>query len=131
MKVNVLGTEYEIVEVEKSSDPVLKSNSGYCDGSIKKIVLDNMESSKKEIDSVKNMDSYKRDTMRHELVHAFMNESGLTCGCDWNTEEMVDWVALQIPKMIKAMVETGCLQPYTGNVSDGHEFLQNRFERIS
>lgn len=131
MKVNVLGTEYEIVEVDQSSDPMLKDNAGYCDGSVKKITLDNMESEKKEINSVKNMDLFKRDTMRHELVHAFMNESGLTSECRWNSEEMVDWVALQFPKMMKAMIESGCLQPYTENVSDGHEFLQNRFEKRS
>ena len=35
MKVNVLGTEYEIVEVDQSSDPMLKRNAGYCDGSVK------------------------------------------------------------------------------------------------
>lgn len=131
MKVNVLGTEYEIVEVEKSSDPILEHSSGYCDGSVKKITLDNMESTKKEILSVKNMDSVKRDTMRHEIVHAFATESGLAVECDWNTEEMVDWVALQFPKMMKAMIESGCLQPYTKNAANGHDFLQNRFEKMS
>jgi hypothetical protein len=131
MRANVLGTEYEITEVDRSSDPILKDSSGYCDKTVRKIILDNMESTKKEYDSVKNMESEKKDTLRHELIHAFLNESGLASQCEWNTKEMVDWVALQFPKMMKAMIECGCLQPYAVNVAKDHEWLQNRFDRIS
>jgi hypothetical protein len=37
--------------------------------------------------------------MRHELIHAFLFESGLDC-CSWaDKEEIVDWIAIQFPKL--------------------------------
>ena len=54
-------------------------------------------------------------TIRHELVHAFLNESGL----QWNSfapekawaknEEMVDWFAIQAPKMFEAFRLAGAI----------------------
>jgi len=54
-------------------------------------------------------------TLRHELVHAFLNESGLM----WNSftpdkawaknEEMVDWIAIQSPKLFKVFREVNAL----------------------
>jgi hypothetical protein len=56
----------------------------------------------------------ERETIRHEIVHAFLNESGL----GWNAlpnerawaknEEMVDWIAIQFPKIAKVFRELGC-----------------------
>ena len=54
-------------------------------------------------------------TLRHEITHAFLNESGLqndtsVPGSGWATnEEMVDWIAIQFPKMKKAFEEADCL----------------------
>lgn len=51
-------------------------------------------------------DSYAKSCLRHEIVHAFLNESGLkesASKCDiWSkNEEMVDWIAIQFPKILK------------------------------
>lgn len=35
MKINVLGTEYSLLEVPKRDDPSLANNDGYCDTSVK------------------------------------------------------------------------------------------------
>ena len=57
----------------------------------------------------------EEETLRHEIVHAFLNESGLmdsTFAYDggWSkNEEMVDWLAIQIPKIHKVFEEAGCL----------------------
>jgi len=46
-------------------------------------------------------------TLRHEVMHAFMYESGLwrnaaTIDESWAmNEEMVDWIAIQLPKILK------------------------------
>lgn len=53
--------------------------------------------------------------LRHEIIHAFFNESGLqddssNIDCGWAVnEEMVDWIAIQFPKMVKAFEEADCL----------------------
>lgn len=52
--------------------------------------------------------------MRHEIVHAYLFESGLTeCSGAVNSwainEEMVDWIASQFPKMKRTMEALNCL----------------------
>lgn len=48
--------------------------------------------------------------IRHEMVHAFLYESGLNTECDWaNSEEMVDWLALKIGKISDEMHLAGVL----------------------
>lgn len=105
MKVNVLGTEYEVItEVESNGNDVFSSSNvdGYFDSSTKKIFIAKMV---KEVNSVEDLKKYEADVIRHELIHAFLYESGLDC-CSWaENEEMVDWIALQFPKMNKAFNE--------------------------
>ena len=37
----------------------------------------------------------------HEIVHAFLHESGLSSNSEWAmNEEIADWIALQLPKII-------------------------------
>jgi len=117
-KVNVLGTEYTIEIRKVSEDEYLKNNklSGYCEEDTKLIVIADM--SEKEFFgnlSEKAQEVYRKQTMRHELTHAFLNESGLSASasvpaCAWaKYEEMVDWIAIQFPKMLRAFEEVGCL----------------------
>ena len=44
----------------------------------------------------------KKLAIRHELIHAFIFESGLWTAFDWVCEEMVDWTAHQLNKMYVA-----------------------------
>ena len=56
---------------------------------------------------------WKKLTLRHEILHAFLFESGLDAGSiatygPWaNNEEMVDWFAIQSPKIFKVYSELG------------------------
>lgn len=97
MTVNILGTEYEIEY--KSRDEVQKEFDdeqiidGYCDDFEKKIVI---------VD--KMPEECTKMTIRHEIIHAFLFESGL--GFSWerpsNTghdETTVDWFARQWDKI--------------------------------
>lgn len=99
MKANVLGTEYTITIETEETEPYLKECDGFCDYSVKKIVVKKFE---RTPSSVENLDWYTHKVIRHELVHAFFYESGLHCECDWaNNEQLVDWIAAQIPKLSK------------------------------
>lgn len=106
MKVNVLGSEYTVEFKKQEEDPLLKERAGYCDHSVRKIVVCIPE---REEYSVADLDKWKNDTLRHELVHAFLIESGLQTQSWAENEEMVDWIALQFPKMLKAFQESECL----------------------
>jgi len=111
--VNVLGTNYSITVKAEKDDKFFKSLDcdGYVDKTSKEIVLmqltdDNCQLKRKEV--------YSAKTLRHEIIHAFLFESGLgeSSGAieSWATnEEMVDWIAYQAPKLFKAFKETGCL----------------------
>lgn len=106
-KVNILGTEYTIEESNQEKDETLIGKDGYFDSSIKKCVIDEM--SETGVGVKKNLPEYKKAVTRHELVHAFLFESGLD-SCSWATnEEMVDWIAIQFPKLFKAFQEADCL----------------------
>lgn len=103
MKVNVLGEEYTIKFKDREDDSLLKDNiDGYCDKTIKQIIIENFI---KDDYSVKDLNIYKNQVIRHELIHAFLNESGLQ-NCSWaDNEELVDWLAIQLPKIFKSMKE--------------------------
>ena len=106
MQVDVLGTTYSIEESDKSKDRDLEDSDGYCDFISKSIVINTF---KEEPGNVKDLDNYRKKVLRHELIHAFLYESGLDA-CSWGIkEEIVDWIALQFPKMMKIFEESKCL----------------------
>lgn len=116
-KVSVLGTDYTIRFVEHGQDEYMEKMSfgGYCDSGAKEIVILNLKTCpewEKDPDVV--IETKESETVRHELIHAFLNESGL----QWNSnsvdawaknEEMVDWFAIQSPKIYKIFNVLGVL----------------------
>lgn len=106
MTVEVLGTDYSIVQSNKVNDLNLENNDGYCDTSIKRIVIDTFNDSP---GSKQNLDEYKKQVIRHELIHAFLFESGLD-GCSWaKDEEIVEWIACPFPKLLKVFEDCNAL----------------------
>lgn len=101
MKVNILGQEYNIIFEEEGRCKEVDAN-GLCEGYSKEIYIDDFETTK---ETVLNSDEYKRKVLRHELIHAFLIESGLDANSWARNEEMVDWFAYQLPKMFKVMKE--------------------------
>lgn len=118
MIVNILGTDYKIIVKKYDEEEAFERRSidGYCDGYTKQIVVCDMATYKGwEHETKETIEQCQKATLRHEIVHAFLNESGLmdsTFAYDggWSkNEEMVDWIALQSPKMYKAFEQAGCL----------------------
>lgn len=106
-RVEILGTEYAIYERERHEDKQLDDKDGYCDDSVKDIVIARLAP---EPDSKKDLSAVRQKILRHEIVHAFLCESGLSCNSDWaENEELVDWIAIQGPKIYKAWQEAGAL----------------------
>lgn len=117
-KINVLGMEYRIETHKVSEDSYLEENklAGYCGEEEKLIVVADMSEEKyfTGMDE-KAQETYWKKTLRHEIMHAFFNESGLSdssnqYGGAWaKNEEMVDWFAIQSPKIFKVYLELGII----------------------
>ncbi|MCI8810381.1 MAG: hypothetical protein HFF84_09705 [Oscillibacter sp.] len=115
--VNILGTEYTITIKKYDEDKVFErcSASGYCSYTDKEIVLCDMSTYPDwENESARAIENQMKTTLRHEIVHAFLGESGLSVNSGetdaWaRNEEMVDWIAIQGPKIWKAWQEAGAV----------------------
>ena len=109
-KVNVLGTEYTILfDVPEEDMP--ENSDGCMDQSTKTIKITKMEPCR---NSLADLLEYKKKVLRHEIVHAFLYESGCwnNSGASeaWGQDETItDWFAIQGPKIFRAFQEADCL----------------------
>lgn len=118
MKVNILGTEYTIEVKEYTDDGVFERNhfDGYHDGYQKKIFTCDMHTypgwENEEEETIKEC---MKQTLRHEITHAFLHESGLSDSTmqsprGWaKNEEMIDWIAFQGPKIYEVWEEASAI----------------------
>lgn len=107
--VNILGIRWSIEERTESEDEKLKGCDGYSDWTTKEIVVE-----REVTGTLGDMEVYIRKVLRHEIVHAFLLESGLHEASfpteAWAAnEEMVDWFARQGQKIYRAWKEAGAL----------------------
>lgn len=98
-RVNILGTIYNITYKDDKDDPVLVGASGYMDPSTHTIVINN------DTCGAGDGRARQRRIMRHEIIHAFLYESGLYDSNSWDEEQMVDYFAIQWNKINKIFEE--------------------------
>lgn len=110
--VSVLGTEYRVfLDVPETEDELLKKYDGYCDKTSHRIAVCE-RSQESDLD---DFVEYKKRVIRHEIIHAFLFESGLAGDSVWHVagqehpEQTVDWIACQFPKMLKAFQTVGAI----------------------
>lgn len=109
-KVNILGTPYVILYQNEEENSKLIGNNGLCEQYSKRIVIDDGSSVKGDPLTVENYEELEKKVLRHELIHAFLGESGLRSDSEWaENEEMVDYFAIQFEKIAIAMIKAGCL----------------------
>lgn len=118
MKIDILGTEYRIETHKVSEDSYMeeKGLAGYCEEENKLIVVADMSEEKYFVGmDEKAQETYRKKTLRHEIIHAFLNESGLSDSSNrfdgaWaKNEEMVDWLAIQAPKIFSTFKKMNIL----------------------
>ena len=105
MKINILGTEYEIIRRSRKEDGILVNHDGYCDGFAKRLVIVD-EFDDGAVDNTKDISAVVKKVFRHEITHAYMRESGIMPDQE---ELVVDWIASQFPKLLKTFIELDCL----------------------
>ena len=98
-RISILGTEYTIYdEVTVKDDARITDCDGVTDFTTKEILIAEMLQNDK---GWKDLYVYKKRTIRHEIVHALLFESGLDHNTDWaRNEEIVDFIAIQFPKLL-------------------------------
>lgn len=107
-KINILGTEYTIHYKTEKEDAFLERCDGYTDKTSKNIVIA-IEPLRNELS---NFQIYQEKVLRHEIIHAFLFESGLHENwkhSDGHDETYVDWFAVQFPKIAKVFSDLGIL----------------------
>lgn len=116
MKVNILGTEYTIEY--KDDEEVCRGMQcqpgmcgGYCNEFSHEIVIANLNLCN---DGKEAKEELRKRNVRHEITHAFLNESGLSANsseseCWAKNEEMVDWISIQFPKILEVFREVGVI----------------------
>lgn len=116
--VSILGTEYKILVKKYDEDEEFERRSicGYCNSYTKTIVVCDISTCKEwEHETQETCKIAQNETLRHEIIHAFLGESGLQDSCfaydgSWaKCEEMIDWFAIQTPKLLQTFKEADCL----------------------
>lgn len=116
MTVDILGTKYDVILVDKFDDDESNFIGGFTDPDLHLIKirdLEKIDAWKKE--TAEKIEIRQKETLRHEIVHAYLDESGLKwctldTGDSWaSNEEMVDWFAIQGPKIMETWRKAGCL----------------------
>ena len=116
--VDILRTAYRIEVKSQQEEPYFSKYGvdGFCSAPEKIICIGDYfrdEEVKDETDQFK-LESMK-NVLRHEIVHAFLYESGLannahSSRCGWaRDEEIVDWIARQGCKIFRAWQEANCV----------------------
>ena len=99
--IDVLGTKYTIAETDSRADERLSRCDGFCDKTTKEIVI----TTKTEESDLGNWEWYRCKLLRHEIIHAFLFESGLHENFEQKaygvSETLIDWLAVQFPKIQK------------------------------
>ena len=114
--IQSLGTAYKVrLCVPYNKDPALRDRFGYTSFSDKLIVVADIRTipgwEEESDDAV--LDTFFT-TIRHEIIHAYLMESGLNgsangVDCWARNEEMVDWFAIQFPKILKTFEKLDCV----------------------
>lgn len=104
-KVNILGTEYEIIRESFEEETI----DGFCDYTAHVIKIRN-----NNVNEVGDFEKLMKKQLRHEIIHAFLAESGLQANFEHykqfgHEETIVDWFAIQFPKIMKVFEELGVL----------------------
>lgn len=112
--VNILGQKWTILSGTRKQYPELSDRDGSTDASARTIYVHHTSKPPKP-HHVQNREQYERRCLRHEIIHAFMYESGLHysslrySGAWAVNEEMVDWIAIQHEKLHTAFIEAGAI----------------------
>ena len=98
-EIEILGTKYSIKKDSPKTNSKLVNANAYVELQSKEIILDKTKYNN-DYNAVKESEKFDRKVLRHEVVHAFLHESGLAALSA--NETITDWIAAQYPKLKEA-----------------------------
>lgn len=102
-KVNILGSEYTLKVCSDAEEPRLDGCDGFCDETTKELFAESYSKDRDSLTCKGKLQIQINKVKRHEIIHAFLFESGLAENSVWaQNEEMVDFFAIQFPKLLDA-----------------------------
>lgn len=106
-KVNIMGAEYTL-KVCDDEKRLGEHCDGLCDETTKELLVKSYREYLDDPTCKQNLQVQVEKNKRHEVIHAFLFECGLAENSGWaQNEEMVDWFAIQAPKIFKVFQELG------------------------
>ena len=117
-KIDILGEKWTIIECDDANeDENLKKggSDGYSSWYSKEIVVLDLNNEVYSNIHKNNRKEYRDNTIRHEIIHSFLSAAGLqSCAGTYNgawsfNEEMIDWMAIMLPRIVKACYDAGCI----------------------
>jgi len=109
-KIKIMGKKWKVIFMTEKEDKegVLYKADGICDDSIRTIYLRDYYHRKREPTDCDDSDHIMRRNIRHEILHAYLDECGLkedsASANAWaRNEEMVDWIANLLPRVNKTL----------------------------
>ena len=107
-KVNILGTDYNWIETTKH--PILENTDGAC-GTYDKTIVIEVDLFPNSVPINGNIEGERQEKSRcikrHEIIHAYFNESGVRAY--GNDERLVDWLTVMLPKIFETFKEMDCI----------------------
>lgn len=104
-EINIFGQPYS-VRIGKRGEmpPCLKDKSGYCDRSIHEIGIREIRNSP-QFGDMQDLAARMKETLRHEIVHAALFESGLIDNRNYDHEEIADWLSIKAHALHEIMAD--------------------------
>ena len=108
--LTILGEKWTLKFVHEQDDKYLKNADGYTDKTTRKIVVLGYPPEDSEPE---DWESYLKKCIRHEIIHAYLFESGLAENFHHqefgHDETMIDFIAIQFPKILQTFEDAEAL----------------------
>ena len=109
--LNILGSKWKLKVVPRYADPMFGTVDGFTDRSTRTMYV--ADDGTNSMDDLKDWYEYQKVVKRHEIIHAFMFESGLAQDmyhpAYGHCEQDIDFFAIQIPKMMEVFEKAEAL----------------------
>lgn len=112
--VSILGQPYKVYELSPQDEGTMEDGVlGTTDWTTHEIIVRGSIKDPED-HGLANREVLYKSVLRHEIVHAFLFEAGMTGFDEWSgsyatNELIVDWIAVNAPKMHMAFDEAGAL----------------------
>jgi len=104
-EINIFGQPYTVrIGKRNEMPPCLKDRSGYADRSIHEIGIWEIRNSTQHND-MQDLAAKMKETLRHEIVHAALFESGLLDNRSYEHEEIADWLSIKAHALHEIMAD--------------------------